>query len=134
MSHTERRLRCTRLIARRYLPALAARPGFPMLSLAYRLAAIYGEAARAGAAEGAWARAAAYVTRLLAALVAESGLALVDMRESGPGAAAAAAPASGRPGPANALLLLWVAGATIAFLAQFRSVFGRIAAAIGLGE
>lgn len=44
MSHTARRVDCTMLIARRYFPDLKTRPGSALLSLWFRVAAIYMEA------------------------------------------------------------------------------------------
>jgi len=43
-SNTERRLACTLEIARRFLPALAERPGLSLISLWYRIAAVHYEA------------------------------------------------------------------------------------------
>ena len=44
MSHTARRVECAMLIARRYFPDLKTRPGSALLSLWFRVAAIYMEA------------------------------------------------------------------------------------------
>jgi glycosyltransferase involved in cell wall biosynthesis len=46
-THTERRLRCTLEIARRYFPTLKSRSIFPLVSLWYRVVAVHYEAIRA---------------------------------------------------------------------------------------
>ena len=47
MSHTDRRLRCGLVIARRYAPRLKARPGWALVSLWYRVVALHKEAVEA---------------------------------------------------------------------------------------
>jgi len=47
MSHTERRLQCCLIIARRYIPDLMRRPGWAPASVWFRTAAIYLEAVQA---------------------------------------------------------------------------------------
>jgi glycosyltransferase involved in cell wall biosynthesis len=60
MSHTERRLQCCLRIAARHAHGLEARPGAPLTSLWFRVAALHWEAVRAHAARRrAWSAAAA---------------------------------------------------------------------------
>jgi glycosyltransferase involved in cell wall biosynthesis len=52
MSHTSRRLQCGMAIAVRYFPDLKSRPGSPLISFWYRIAALHVEAVSAYSARG----------------------------------------------------------------------------------
>ena len=64
MTHTERRLGCCLDIARRYYPALRRRPGWPLASLWFRIAAVHYEAFAAYRACGRWGAALWTLARL----------------------------------------------------------------------
>jgi len=63
-THTERRLECTLRIAQQYLPALSCRPGWPVISLWYRVLAVHHEAMSAYLARGFYIMLAGAILRL----------------------------------------------------------------------
>lgn len=134
MSHTERRLDCALKIARRYLPDLWSRPGIPLASLWFRIAALYLEAARAYAGRGDALRflltvgrlpASMLVTTLSCYLTEPAGREhfLTPKEETSQPMAKAWLPA---------MFWLWVFAILAAYLYQFRDLVRPILELLGL--
>jgi len=130
MSHTWRRLSCGLVIAVRYFPDLASRPGSPYASLWYRVVALHFEAIRAFGAKGEM------VNLLLAAVLLPPRLVTLTLQclaSAVPARAAAAATLPARAPLLAAFLWLWVVAVLGAYLWQFRDMAGQISLRIGIG-
>jgi len=115
-SHTERRLECCLIIARRFLPDLATRPGLPLTSFIYRVLAVHHEAITAFLARGKIAKAASVFVRIPVNLIKwETGHILRTNKQS----------------LVSTALWLWVLGGSAAYLYQFRSFVDPVARILG---
>jgi glycosyltransferase involved in cell wall biosynthesis len=82
MSHTARRLQCCLTIAQRYIPDLKRRPGSALMSLWFRITALYMEAFRAYMARGEMFRSLMSVVAMPVRLVTATAACLI--RPPGP--------------------------------------------------
>jgi len=126
MSHVWRRVDCCKIITRRHAPALLGREAVPLASLLYRTVAIHAEAVAAFRRRSDIGSATLAAARLPVALVSDLGWA------AGGGLRGGERPAR-RSSLTAAALWLWVLGATVAYLAQFRDLAGPVARLFGLG-
>ncbi len=126
MTHTERRLDCCLDIARRYYPALRRRPGWPLASLCFRIAAVHHEAFAAYRTSGRWGAALWTLARLPVQIAANTRRVLAGDPPSPLGAAPSKTPSSAM------YLYAWVAVAGVAYGAQFRHLTGPLMTLFGL--
>ncbi|MSO92277.1 MAG: glycosyltransferase [Rhodospirillales bacterium] len=118
MSNTESRLRCCLQVALRHAGALRGRPGLPLASLWYRIAAVHYEAVQAYRSRGHMGRALGVASRLPFAAAAMTARYLAGETEP----RAALAQGIGTP----LLYWIWIGTVLALYLYQFKPLAGPI--------
>ena len=121
-SHTDRRLACCLIVARRHYPKVARRSAFPLLTLWYRIAAVHKEAMDSHLRKSNWMR------LLRTAAGFPIALARLTLVTEPPGAT------GGNRRSLEFALWLWLVVAGLAYGYQFRGLFDplyRLVATVG---